>query len=450
MVLERISAASRETLEPPRLDLVRGVMAALVALLVFFPRYVPLFTVVTLVTAFVWQARYSQPDNDWPNLASALRSDTVTQRFGVLIAVLMVACIWAVEPLDSFLKVFGLGLVGVLAISVWRMGKGWSDATVIALTQGLVIGMAIASIYIAIETLTDRELTRQIHTWIPQLRIGYEKHYRLNEAGEIIRVSHSVINRATFAYSSLFWPALLGVYATFHGRTRFILGAILVVTAASILANSTHQSSQLALVVSSVVVLIGLVNVRLAKWSVGLILLGLFLLIVPFSLYAEKAGWHANPWVHRTAQARLILWGYTAERVLENPIFGVGTNSTRALDEARPRQSIEKPKGYVKARRTTAHPHNIFLQLWYETGVLGVLAALAFFLALLGRAGTLGLREQQVSLAHYAMLIFLTMASYSVWQTWFQAVVGLSAMAMLLSAGAYARTHKAAKSSTAE
>jgi len=92
-------------------------------------------------------------------------------------------------------------------------------------------------------------------------------------------------------------------------------------------------------------------------------------------------------WLRGSFRARIIIWEYTAERVLDHPWLGIGAASTPALRE--PRDQSEKPSGYVYPRNTGQHAHNMFLQTWYELGAAGVLliaiagAIVAFRIALL-------------------------------------------------------------------
>ncbi len=78
-----------------------------------------------------------------------------------------------------------------------------------------------------------------------------------------------------------------------------------------------------------------------------------------------------------SARARIIIWEYTAERVLENPVLGIGADSTPAV-KAKAVTAPEKPKGFVFRRTTGQHAHNLFLQSWYELGLFGtILVAIA-------------------------------------------------------------------------
>jgi O-antigen ligase len=106
-------------------------------------------------------------------------------------------------------------------------------------------------------------------------------------------------------------------------------------------------------------------------WCIG------FVLVIPLDFLAFKADLHHPKWLPTSTRARIIIWEYTAERVLEKPWLGIGADSTPAMI-VKPKNPSERPKGLVIRRTTGQHAHNLFLQSWYELGVLGViLAALA-------------------------------------------------------------------------
>jgi O-antigen ligase len=127
----------------------------------------------------------------------------------------------------------------------------------------------------------------------------------------------------------------------------------------------------------------------------------------------------------------VIIWNYTAEKVLDHPILGVGTNSTRYLDEARTLQEKMKPNDGVAAAATRAHPHNIYLQIWYELGAVGVLAFGILGVSLLLRTALLPETAVAFGLAHFALCMAALAPAYGLWQNWFQSALVLSILALL-------------------
>lgn len=421
-------------------QIVRAAMVALVVLALLFPRFT---SVIALAVICVSLLGFFLTDRVLPSRRLELKwlsGDAVTWSMAGSLGVFLIACTWSVVPLEAARDVLFLVAVCVSALLLIRQSADWSPAALTALAQGLVIGMTIGSFYILIETVTDRELTRTLHLWFPILSEGFEKHLRFDKHGNLRSVSHAVINRATFTYSLLLWPTLLALSHAVQGRFRIVAAAVIGITVAAIIAKSTHQSSQLSIPVSLVVFLIACLSVRWARVLVAAGVCTLFLAIIPFSLYAQHAGLHTSSDVPTTARARLIFWAYTSERVLEKPVLGVGTASTEALDTARNPTKLTKPPGYIVAPRTSIHPHNSYLQIWYETGALGAFASLAFALALLWSFARWPARDQRYALGFYTLAVLITMPSYGLWQTWFQAVVGFAAVGLVVAARVPRRT----------
>ena len=123
------------------------------------------------------------------------------------------------------------------------------------------------------------------------------------------------------------------------------------------------------------------------------------MLVIPLDFLAFKAGLHQADWLPKSARARIIIWEYTAERVLENPC----PRHRRRLDPAVKAKAVtapEKPEGFVFRRTTGQHAHDLFLQSWYELGLFGTIlvaiagaAAALRLLALAARGASLWRRD---------------------------------------------------------
>jgi O-antigen ligase len=130
----------------------------------------------------------------------------------------------------------------------------------------------------------------------------------------------------------------------------------------------------------------------------------------------------------------MIIWEFTAERVLERPWLGIGAGSTPALRV--PRGEAEQPEGFVYPRTTGAHAHNLFLQTWYELGLVGaILVAIAGALLAL-RISLLPMEAQPFAAATFTSFMATVSTSSSMWQAWLVCGVGLMLLYLLLAARA--------------
>jgi O-antigen ligase len=117
---------------------------------------------------------------------------------------------------------------------------------------------------------------------------------------------------------------------------------------------------------------------RLRRWIWGAIML-LLLLVAPFQGLLIQKYWPADG-KPRDVEVREQIWRFGAERILEKPILGWGFAASYNLPDT----------GEVSLRHTSKkvisnHPHNVFLQVWLELGIPGMLLGGWFLFALITR-----------------------------------------------------------------
>lgn len=117
---------------------------------------------------------------------------------------------------------------------------------------------------------------------------------------------------------------------------------------------------------------------------------------------------------------------YTAERVLDHPWLGTGADSTPALKE--PRAVAEQPPGFVFPRSTGQQAHDLFLQTWYELGVVGVTLIAFAGAAVALRISLLSLKAEPFAVAAFATFFAMAAFAWGIWQEWLMCAVGLLAI----------------------
>ena len=148
---------------------------------------------------------------------------------------------------------------------------------------------------------------------------------------------------------------------------------------------------------------------------------------------------------------RYLIWKTTVSHIKNKPIFGHGLNSTRGLysredkinyyiiennrtgksltiySEPVPHHSqyhlnnkIHEKRTQIYAEPIPLHPHNAFLQLWLELGVVGA-GLLAFFLVkilILVQRVTRNHWEAAVCYGIFTSGLTISSLSYGIWQSW--------------------------------
>ena len=124
------------------------------------------------------------------------------------------------------------------------------------------------------------------------------------------------------------WPGLLILGAYKAIRRRMLMSVLFFAAFAVTLLISDHDSSQLALLGSTLALIVArywpraVTRALAVLWALG------FLLVLPLNFLAYKAEMHLVEPLPSSYKARIIIWEYTSERVLEHPWLGIGVNST--------------------------------------------------------------------------------------------------------------------------
>lgn len=347
---------------------------------------------------------------------------------------ILIACFWAYSPLEAFTEALFLIALIVHAVYLSTAPSTFSEPDVRAVSLGILAGVLLGGIFVSYETLAHGSLVRYVLTHFPGLERGVEKHARISD-GKIIAVSGNLRTRSSAVLVLFLCPAMLAAWRYTRGSLRWLVFAVVAAFCAVIVLslNTQSQTAQVGMLAIFAALPLALVLPKVTLWLIGTGFAVNLFLIVPIALALYGADVHKNQKVFRSAQARVIIWNYTAERILERPILGVGTNSTRHLDEERVRRrEVVHEKGSVAAPQTRAHPHNIYLQIWYELGIAGVLAFAALGFSLLGRIARLPPSVYPIALAHFAGCMILIMPSYGLWQNWFQAAIVMSTVVLVL------------------
>lgn len=379
-----------------------------------------LFSAALLLS--VWTARDELSPRPLSALAIALLS------FGFYISL---NAAWSVDPLEAYVKV---GYYWFLSITVYLSVLGLASLEhpfLRRLVEGLLAGLLLAGLILAVEVLFDQPLRRGLYNAVPALR-GPVKNLEIMQ-GQVQAIGLQTLNRSVAILCFLLWPAIL-MLSGFSRLGRYRLPAALAVLLVSALVvfSSEHETSMLALV-ASIVAFAGLMlapslmrALILAGWLVA------SLLIVPIAATAYGAGLFKAGWIPETGRNRIILWAVTANEVRKAPYLGVGVGSTKELDEqAAPK--AQKPADHTYPLRTGRHAHNVFMQTWYELGAAG-----ALILSAIGVCAWLVLGRLEPNLQPYAFASFVCAAvigafSWGMWQTWFMAAYAIWALALALA-----------------
>ena len=268
--------------------------------------------------------------------------------------------------------------------------------------------------------LADAMTGYGVSLWADPVAAGEDPIYRLGQA-------EMNLGRGQVSYVQLLWPvaALLAL--------RVKHGWILALAAFFGLLLSA-QLNNLSIVIPTAI--LASVFAALAAWRPKLGLILAFALAISSLAFAPLLGIISSltdvdlmrkiplSWEHR-----LRMWAYSWELIQQAPLIGHGFDAARSFDSL----TFRAPDGR-DILVMSMHPHNIGIQIWLETGLVGVVLAIGFLLSLLKTA----LKTCTSALRAFAAAGLLATVATSgavtvgVWQHWWWALIVLSASLICL------------------
>jgi O-antigen ligase len=409
-----------------------GVLALLLFLSPFLTAVAPQLGWLTLLLVAVTAiALFILSGGAWRQLA-ACNTALAACLLVALYALLSVS--WAADPERAIAKA---GTLLVVLVAVFAASRAIAQLEAWQLRHAacaLAAGAFVGALFVLIELLSEGAITRVAKNSLDIFSPTSSKRLVVSEEGRVLAITVTAFRQNVAMLVLHLWPALLALGAVAVTSYRRVFIAALVLATVVAVAFSQRQSSQLALVVSALVFALAWVSRSAASHALAIAWCLAFVVVVPASFAAYKADLHMAEWLPTSARARVIIWEYTAERVLERPLLGIGAASTRALQPKG--EEAEQPPGFIYPRTTGWHAHNLFLQVWYELGAFGaVLVAFSgAWLAL--RIQHLPLHAQPFASASFAAPATASGFASDLWQTWLLCSVGL--MVLYLLAAAYA------------
>ena len=276
--------------------------------------------------------------------------------------------------------------------------KAWPALLIERVSRAMAIGFGISLAYLLLQGLFDFPINR----WVDHLGPDY-----------IMRLSN-VPKRMGAALLLFAWPMALYIKPP---RQRLWLSVLLLL---GMLMTLPLLFSRTALVGA----LAGLAMWAMSKWRpyagymAGLLLLPVSILsaLMAILLLSIIHGYLLS-YLPFSGQERLDIWHYALQQGAAAWPFGIGLDGSRAFGP-----------------QIQTHPHNVYLQIFLEGGLIGTLLA-----SLLGAVAWVELCKLPKTLQPYcwgfiASEAMLLASAYGLWQGWWLAAHALAAFMLVLVA----------------
>jgi O-antigen ligase len=373
-----------------------------------------------------------------PSLRGALpKLDTVTICFGALLLYAAASSLWAAYPAAALSKVLLLALLVFVARTTAGVIAAQGRPEVLRPAEGLWIGYVIGLAFYFVEAVTAEAvklwLINSLHV-DPELVAPAASLEWLD--GLVVSINDKGLTRAATPITILFWPALmaaLGAIARPWNRRFFVL--IFILAIATVLA-SPQESSKVAIACGLAVFGLAWLSSRWALRVVAIAWVAACLAVLPAVLAIHRLDLQNAAWLQGTARHRLVIWNFTAEQTLKAPVLGIGAYMTYLTGlDITAKTAREQDANFEKS--LSRHSHNVYLQTWFELGVVGALLLACAGVALLRRIGQLAAPVQPYALATFSSAATLLASSYGIWQTWYMALFALAPILLAVGARAW-------------
>ena len=218
------------------------------------PRLAPFLLPIVAVVLMIAALRRGLP---WRDL---LKPNAALVALVAVAAYAGLSAIWAADP-EAALSKCALLLATTLVVFAASVAIPTLDADQIRrASQAFVAGALCAAGFVAIELLTDGAITRATMNTFPSFRPERAKHVTIHH-DRVTKINLSEFNQDIAILALLLWPGLLALRALPSPR-RKLLSVLFFLALAVPIAISEHDSSQVGLVASLLVLLLAWVSPR--------------------------------------------------------------------------------------------------------------------------------------------------------------------------------------------
>ncbi len=252
-------------------------------------------------------------------------------------------------------------------------------------------------------------------------------------------VNENVSKRMAALFALSIWPFALWLKT--KGKT--VLSVLSVIGFLCVSAFLTNRSSMLGMVVGTGILFFAYFQPVLARWAlVTMIGLGCFF-IVPISTLLPLIPQEITGQLFDSALARIKIWTFTSQHILEEPLFGHGIDASKGLET-----DTGTGSGFFEPGVTVVshHPHNIFLQIWLDFGMVGALLWGGLLLILTYRVYNAHETAQPYIVAAAFCSLMMLSTTFSLLQAWW--LSGHIATAVMLALLSYSLSRNAAINGT--
>lgn len=336
--------------------------------------------------------------------------------FGAVCVISLASTLWSVNPDDTLERSINTLFIlagGALMISLIEHLPALCSKKQKYITAACVVGYAGASLFLLFEYTNSFPVMNHLSAPDPFPSYG--------------------LNRSVVTLGLFFLPLLYLGFRMLHTRkAKLAVTALTSTLVFIVLSHTQSQTAQMALLCGlgtyGVFYMAQKQAVRSAMIKAFMGILCIAILAAPLiptflqekTVEAEKT----NAFVRdANIMERLEIWTFISGKIAERPLTGHGIEATKNIDADKV-FPLNKTDNFL-------HPHNAFLQIWLETGLIGALIVCGFALLIGRRILAAPAIAQPLYLSMVASCACMLSTGYGLWQSWHLGLM-LSAAALAI------------------
>jgi O-Antigen ligase len=376
-------------------------------------------------------------------LAHALpRRGSVSLHLAIFLLYALASSAWAVDPENSIISTLAAILVGGGTLCLLRLFADETRPNLLHMGEGLWMGFIVGLLYLFTEILTDQSIKIWLYNavGIAPGDLAPTSYFSWS-GGKLVAISREDLTRNMAPLTIFLWPAIAGIEGTMKRPWKIVVAVLTVIVAGAVVMQAWHETSKLALVLGLATFACAYLATRLTGRLVATGWVVACLAVLPAALIAYRLDLHNASWLQSSARHRIIIWNLTAEQALKSPWLGVGARTTYVLGPRLERDLAKRPGADLRWS-LSAHSHSVYLQTWFELGLIGAALLTLLGLAILQAIKSLAAQLQPYAYATFASAAVMAGSSYGMWQFWFVSSFGFCAALFGLSANLFEKRDK--------
>ncbi len=406
-----------------------------VCLALVSPRTIPFCAPLLFMTAFA--AFFTRATASFRSFSPGAGALTAAAFLGYA----LLSSLWAERPLDT--------LPPVLGAAVYFAGCGLIIHTMLQekrhnifhISEGVWIGLFAGLVYLLIEILSKQTIKLHLYNALG-LSPGMLRppSFFQWEGTRLVFIAPSDLTRNIAPVTLFLWSALLALRGTSPTGFARVTSLALFLIATAVVFLSEHETSKLALAGGAAAFAMARITPLWTERLLRVAWVTMCLAAIPISLSLHRLNLHNAPWMQETARHRIVIWNHTAEESLKSPVIGIGAGMMYGIAASEPAPPVDQ-----KFSWKVPHAHNVYLQTWFELGMIGAALLTLVGLAILERIRRFGRRIAPYAQATFASSAIMAASSYGMWQVWFVAMYGLTVALFAIAIRANIRAETAVR-----